>query len=137
MNNSVPVRYGQCYDGRIVFIFLYCYNEQVDLAYKSKAYYTTHCVVKRIEDADTRQELDTVQCCGVRNNYVKYEKGQHILGDKTYYCKSIEDLVYLGMCDCDGNGHYYVDGFTHYRRIPFILEGICDLQRKMDKNEHE
>ena len=127
------IRFGLC-DGRIYFITLQIFNEQLDLAYDTgTAFYTTDCIIERIEDADTGIEYDSVTATGIRNNAVTYRKNERITGEKTYYCKSIQDLIALGFCDLDCSGHYYIDAGTHARRIACISKGCDKLKEKASR----
>ena len=78
-------------DRKIFYITLECYNEFPDLY--DYAYYSTDCVVKRIEDDDgnTVQEID-----GIAFFHYRYYVGQHINnGDKIYYYHDFSILKYF------------------------------------------
>lgn len=131
MNNHIGVRFVECPDKRIFFIHLRCFNEYNDKAYMENVFFTTDCIVAKIEDADTGELCDEVTACGIMHKSLTYKKGQRISDDKTYYCRTVSDLLYYGFCDRDKSGHYYVDIWTKARRRAVLVEDIRTFLNKL------
>lgn len=75
-------------NNRIYITKLQCFNEFANPLYKTMPidFYTTDCIVEKITDANTGQEIEELD--GKAWFPFKYRKGERITGTSIYYCKT-------------------------------------------------
>lgn len=70
----------------IFYVTLSCFNEKQHW----DGWYTTDCIVEKIENANTGETVDEIQGFAYAN--FTYRVGEHITGRKIFYCHSIQEL---------------------------------------------
>ena len=70
----------------IFYVTLSCFNEKQYW----DGWYTTDCIVEKIENANTGKTVDEIQGSAYFN--FTYRVGEHITGQKIFYCHSIQEL---------------------------------------------
>lgn len=117
----IGIRYVQN-DGKIYFITIECDNCLNDYGYpKGKSFYTHDCIVKKIEEADTGLEIDSIYGKGCAGNNYEYRKNERITGRWVYFCDCKNTLLELSFVDKDSSGHYFVSGRTFLQRYINLL----------------
>lgn len=92
MNDLITgYRIVQLNNGTLFCITLLCTSEHQDYA-TAKSYWTRACMIDKIENVKTGDEVEAIDAWGLWGKTIHYEKGGCICGPKTFFCHSKEDL---------------------------------------------
>ena len=85
---------------RIFIVVLQCFNK---FGYYGFSTYTTDCIVKEIYNLNTGEEVQEIS--GKAFQKYTYTVGKHIIGEKIFFCDSIEELERWGYITKDEYGY--------------------------------
>ena len=106
----------------VFFIYLTCFNSFHDYG---GSFHTTDCIVDKIENANTKEEIEAVTGKGIMSKAITYKTGERITGTKTYFCKCIQALFDMHYLE-NRNGYICCDNLTVFRRLKHILTSPID-----------